>query len=158
MKLLLVYVWTAIIFPLILIFIAKPIFYFVGIDIPCDFQLCAHNLYHHLLRTQITVVKDAELIEKGFILANHRSVFDGAFDPYVARASVLARGLAQFVAFGHCFIRTIDNRTLILFRGKDTRQTIFASFVKHINSYDSEYSKRILFYPEGSRQNRIICL
>jgi len=147
-----VYAWSAIIFPLILIFIAKPIVYLTGLEVPCDFQLCAHNLYHHILQPQIVVVKDAELIEKGFILANHRTLFDGIFDPYMAKATVLGRGLAQFMSFGHYFLRAFDNRTLSMRRGKDTRQTIFASFVKHMNSYDSEYTKRILFFPEGTRQ------
>lgn len=147
------YAWTSLIFPFILIFIAKPIVYLTGLEAPCDFQLCCHNLYHHILKTKIVVVKDAELIEQGFILANHRTLFDGVFDPYMAKATALGRGLAQFMSFGHYFLRAFDHRTLTMNRGKDTRQTIFASFAKHMNSYDSEYTKRIVFFPEGTRQN-----
>jgi hypothetical protein len=148
-----VYVWSALIFPMILIFIVKPIIYLTGLEAPCDFQLCAHNLYCHVLQTKINIVKDAELIEKGFILANHRTLFDGVFDPYVARATALGRGLAHAASLGHYLLRAFDRRTLAMTRGKDTRQSIFASFVKHMNSYDSEYTKRIVFYPEGMRQS-----
>jgi hypothetical protein len=146
------YIWSGMVFPLLLICIAKPIVYLSGFEAPCDFQLCCHNLYCHLLKTKIDVVKDAELIDKGFILANHRTLFDGIFDPYMARGTALGRGLAQAASLGHYLLRLFDHRTLTMQRGKDTRQSIFGRFVKHMNSYDSEYTKRIVFYPEGTRQ------
>ena len=152
-QILVVYTWSAVIFPFLLIFIAKPIVFLTGIEAPCDFQICAHNFCYTIMRINQTIVKDTELIEKGFILANHRGAFDCIIDPYVAEASILGRFYAHFMSFGHYILRVLDHRNLVMRRGKDTRTTIFQKFITHMNSYDSPYSKRILFFPEGTRQN-----
>ena len=147
-----VFAWSALIFPPILIFIAKPLIYLVGLEAPCDFQLCTYNFCYSVMGIQHTIIKDAELIEKGFIIANHRGVFDCIFDPFIAKATILGRFYAHFMSFGHYILRIFDNRNLVMRRGKDTRQTIFNKFIIHMNSYESGYTKRILFFPEGTRQ------
>lgn len=147
-----VYVWSALIFPTILIFFAKPIIYFMGLEAPCDFQLCAHNFVYTVMGVQHTIVKDSPLIEKGFIIANHRGAFDCIIDPYVAESSILGRVYAHVISVGHYFLRAFDNRNLVMRRGKDTRHTIFEKMIAHMNSYNSPYTKRVLFFPEGTRQ------
>lgn len=95
-----------------------------------------------------TITKDEALIEKGFILANHRSWADFLLDQYSARASIMGRRMGFVAAFGAALLGYVDNRNVMFIRGKDNRRDIYEKCVKHIQK--TEF-KRIVLFAEGTR-------
>jgi hypothetical protein len=105
-------------------------------------------IIHRILRIKVDIQSDEPLIEKGFILANHRSFADFCLDQYIARASILGRRLAFYAVWCLTLFCKSENRCVMFIRGKDSRRDIYDKCVKHIQQ--SDY-KRIVFFPEGTR-------
>jgi hypothetical protein len=130
--------WSATIVPLFLITI-RPVY-----------KVDAQQYMNYIMRriTKQTITSDEQFIEKGFILANHRSWADFCIDQTTASASILGRRMAFYATFGISSMTRLDNRAVIFTRGRDSRQDIYDKCVKHIQK--SDY-KRIVFFPEGTR-------
>jgi len=103
---------------------------------------------HRVLQIKVDIQSEDPLIEKGFILANHRSWADFCLDQYTARASILGRRLAFYSVWCLTLFFRSENRCVAFVRGKDSRRDIYEKCVKHIQK--SEY-KRIVIFPEGTR-------
>jgi len=113
-----------------------------------DFQTYTTYVVNNLLRPKQRISADASLIERGYILANHRSWTDFVFEPMMSCSTIVARKEAFWVVwFSYC-LGYLDNRTVSFTRGAETRQELFSRIKQHMDM--SEY-KRILFFPEGTR-------
>jgi len=106
-------------------------------------KYCIENFF----KVKMIVTKDSEYIQSGFILSNHRSIFDFWIDPYLSKTIVISRRLAYIVfIFFHLFYE-INYGIIMLTRGKDNRQQIY----QKIKNKMKLRSNKVLFYPEGSR-------
>jgi 1-acyl-sn-glycerol-3-phosphate acyltransferase len=101
----------------------------------------------NVLKVKMIVTKDAEYIHSGFILANHRSIFDFWIDPYLAKSIVISRRLAYIVFIFMHLLHEINYGIIMIIRSKDTRQKIY----KKIKNKMKLKPEKVLFYPEGSR-------
>lgn len=99
-------------------------------------------------RIKLNASSDAPLIEQGYILANHRSWTDFAFDTMMSRGTIVGRREAFWAVWFVTCIGYLDNRIISITRGAETRQELFSRIRQHmgITNY-----KRILFFPEGTR-------
>jgi hypothetical protein len=105
-------------------------------------------IVHCILQIKLDIQSEEPLIERGFILANHRSFTDFCLDQYIANASILGRRLAFYSVWCLTLFCRSDNRCVAFIRGKDSRRNIYEKCVKHIQT--SDY-KRIVVFPEGTR-------
>ena len=99
-------------------------------------------------KVKLQLTSDAPLIETGYMLANHRSFTDFAFDPLIADSTVTGRR-AAFMAVFWCSILGYgypEHRIFSFVRGKENRQELFQRVKKHLT-----LRSRILFFPEGTR-------
>jgi len=94
------------------------------------------------LNMEIMILKDSEYIEKGFILANHRSFTDFIVDTYLTQCAFVCRRLAFLIVIFANIYHYIENGSIIINRKKDSRNSIFHKMLK----YD-----KVLFWPEGTR-------
>jgi 1-acyl-sn-glycerol-3-phosphate acyltransferase len=97
------------------------------------------------------IVSRHKLIEKGFVLANHRSFADFAIDPYYTKSTGLGRVMAFMAVFPNSILGYLDNRIIYFRRGKYTGEMLFKMCLDHMKT-DGLFTKRILFYPEGTRK------
>ena len=104
------------------------------------------------LRIQHQFTKKAHLIPHGYILANHRSFFDFAIDPYLSKSTVIGRYYAFFAVAIFSICGLIDKRIIPFNRSKTGSHTAFHLMQKHMRK-SGKYTKRILFYPEGTRRH-----
>jgi 1-acyl-sn-glycerol-3-phosphate acyltransferase len=93
------------------------------------------------------------IIERGFILANHRTWCDFAYDPYISKSSMIGRHLAFLAMSFLSLLLMLDQRCIIINR-KDKRDVVFTQIIEYMNS-NSLYSGRILVWPEGTRRDYI---
>lgn len=133
------YLWSWVIVP----------FTFVALRpfVRLDYHLNARHFIYTVLGVQHTITGE-KLIDEGFMLGNHRSFMDTMFDGYVSEANGISRSLVILGAPFIVLLSYIDNRVIFIDRGKDKRDTVYQRCVSHINRYRH---KRILFYPEGTR-------
>ena len=104
------------------------------------------HLVFNGLKTKLNLTSDEPLVETGYILANHRSWFDFAFDPFIADSAAIGRRLALNAVFWCTMLGYPENRIFSFIRGKETRGELFRRIKKHF-----ELRGRILFWPEGTR-------
>jgi 1-acyl-sn-glycerol-3-phosphate acyltransferase len=137
------YLWSWIIVPFTFV-ISRP---FVHLD----YQLnCRHFIYTVLgVKHKIT---GAKLIDQGFILPNHRSFMDVFLDGYISEATGISRYLVILGAPFVILLAYIDNRIVFINRGKDKRDGVYQRCISQLNQCQN---KRILFYPEGTRNSYI---
>ena len=133
--------WSCVVVPFLVV-ILRP---FVHLDS----KMCGHHTIYAILgvKHQITGEK---LIDRGFILPNHRSWMDFALDSYTSNGTMISRSLVILAIPFLCLLNYIDNRIIFIRLGKESRNDIYRRMVSHINRYQN---KRIVFYPEGSRNN-----
>ncbi len=98
------------------------------------------------LKIKLNLTSDEPLIETGYILANHRSWFDFAFDPFLADSAAIGRRMAYYAVFWCTMLGYSENRIFSFIRGKETRGELFQRIKKHFS-----VRNRILFFPEGTR-------
>jgi hypothetical protein len=106
--------------------------------------ICNYICYEYL-RIKHNYIKDAELIDNGFILANHRCALDMFIDTPLVKASVVGRGMVYIANAFYGILFLIEGRGIILYRGTDTRETTYAKCKRK--------GGRIIFYPEGTRNS-----
>ncbi len=94
---------------------------------------------------------EGKFIDKGFILANHRTWCDFAYDPYVSDSAIIGRTIAFVIMLFETVLGLIDKRFIMINRN-NSRNVIFQQILTFMNS-NSPYKNRILFYPEGTRKN-----
>jgi 1-acyl-sn-glycerol-3-phosphate acyltransferase len=133
------YIWSWVVVP-ICFCIMRP---FVRLD----YQTNAYHFLYTILGIKHKISGEP-LIDKGFILSNHRCFLDAIIDAYVANSTTVSRGLTIVVAPFIQLLAYIDNRTIVINRSKDNRQNVYTRCISHINQHPN---KRICFYPEGTR-------
>ena len=106
---------------------------------------CFFWLFHVRYRVHGT------FIDSGFILANHRTFCDFAYDPYVSRSAVVGRALAFASVLGSALLGFVERRFIVVQRTR-SRQEAFDA-IRRFQSADGPYSQRILFWPEGTRRS-----
>jgi 1-acyl-sn-glycerol-3-phosphate acyltransferase len=137
----LIYLWSWVIVPFTFV-ILRPF-------IRLDSHMNCHNFINTVLGVQHQITGE-KLFDEGFILSNHRSFMDIFIDAYVGKSVMMGRYLI-IIAFPFiCLLSYIDNRIIFINRGKHGRNDVYQRCISHINQYQS---KRILFYPEGTRNN-----
>ncbi len=87
-------------------------------------------------------IKENEYIERGFILANHRSLTDIVLDSTLAQCTIICRYYAFFMLLFMNIYYYLQIGLIIINRSKNTRSDIFCKMLKH---------KKVLFFPEGTR-------
>jgi 1-acyl-sn-glycerol-3-phosphate acyltransferase len=95
-------------------------------------------------------IKREKIIDKGYILCNHRSFFDFYIDPYISNSTILGRNEAVLSVSFMSLLAYLDNKIISFSRGNTSRKKLFNIIKKHIKNTNF---KRILFYPEGTRRS-----
>jgi 1-acyl-sn-glycerol-3-phosphate acyltransferase len=132
------YLWSWVIVPCSFV-ILRP---FVRLD----YNLNARHFLYTVLGIKQQITGD-KLIGEGFILANHRCFLDALIDCYVSNSIGISR---QLTILGGPFIilfAYIDNRVILINRDKDNRHDVYLRCTERL------HNKRIVFYPEGTRNN-----
>jgi len=112
-----------------------------------NWQSGSKYFLYSVLDIKHTIIWNAELIESGFILPNHRCALDFPLDCYITQSTWVARGMAYIAATMSALLIYLDGRGIVLRRGKDKRQEIYQRMLSHIETRN----KRICFWPEGTR-------
>jgi 1-acyl-sn-glycerol-3-phosphate acyltransferase len=106
-----------------------------------------------LAKIKHTIVgKNKDFIEKGFILPNHRSWFDFAFDEKIAGGSFISRNIVQYVMLFGGLLQVLENKVIRFSRGSTDRHTLYQKCLNHL----SKYNNRIIVYPEGTRMKHTV--
>ena len=105
-------------------------------------------LMFDVFKIKLQLTSDAPLIETGYMLANHRSFTDLAFDPLLADSAGVGRHAAFFALFWLSILAYgyPEHRVFSFNRGKEKRQELFQRIKKHLT-----LRSRILLFPEGTR-------
>jgi hypothetical protein len=92
-----------------------------------------------------------KFIDKGFILANHRSTTDLWFDTLISESSSIGRHLATLSVLFYGLLVIIENKYISINRNK-SREIIFKIIINHMKNINYKYNNRMLFWPEGTRR------
>ncbi len=106
----------------------------------------AHHIIFNRLNVKIHSTSDEVLIEKGFILANHRTFTDFVLDPFISGSAVIGRRMGFFAVFWCSILGIPEHRIFMFIRGKEKRDVLFQRMKKHFL-----LRSRLLFFPEGTR-------
>jgi hypothetical protein len=119
------------------------------INKPKYWTFCA-KLFIKMLNVKIILLeKSYPRIIKGFILANHRSMFDAAFDPLINDSIVIGRYKATMSMLFFTILGYFENR-IISIRKYTKRNQLFNKIKNFLSSNDTI---NILFFPEAMRKN-----
>ncbi len=122
---------------------------FVYTDIWATITRITFYLYN---RSQYVLLPNSStLIDKGFILPNHRSWYDFFYDPYITKSTIVGRMASILGSLNYGLIGMIEKR-FILIKRSSSRQESFKKVINYINNGKRYYNKRILFFPEGTRK------
>ncbi len=112
-----------------------------------------HKYAEHFIKNvcgiRHTMTADEPLIEAGYVLANHRSWFDFAIDPYLASSCIMGRNMGFIAVFFFSLLGYIDDIIVCFSRGSETRFELFSRIKQHIKNHKTR--NRILIWPEGTR-------
>ena len=108
-------------------------------------------LLKQLLGINQLTLKGSNLIDKGFILCNHRSIFDIPFDPYTTESTTVGRIGACLFGNMASLLGVFSGRGIWFSRGNTDRNQLMNMLLERMNG-DKPYNKRMLFYPEGTRK------
>ena len=92
--------------------------------------------------TQQKEQKVPTFIKNGFIITNHRSFTDLFLDVYLTQGDYVGRLLAVAIVTIWGIQSIVENRCILLQRGKDNRNTLWEKISKH---------KLIIYWAEGTR-------
>ena len=106
------------------------------------------------LDIKVNFVKKEKKIN-GFILSNHRSWLDFSYDNYFMNSTPLGRNLAFWAMAFWGLLHYKENRIIAFRRKGANRKKIYQLCKKHLTS-KSNFSERVLFYPEGTRMKYTI--
>jgi 1-acyl-sn-glycerol-3-phosphate acyltransferase len=115
------------------------------------------KLFFFVTRTKIKFTENSQqLIPHGFILCNHRSWTDFAFDPLHAKSSFITRRLALIGCLFAAVLGLFEKRVIWFVRPKKNSKEkishkIFEMCLQHLKK-NGKYCDRIMFYPEGTRK------
>ena len=105
----------------------------------------------NLINLKQQYISRAKLIDKGYILSNHRCFLDFSLDPVCTRSSIIGRYKPFFCMPILSFLGVLDNRLIAFKRGETSKEQIMNKINKHFNK-KGLFSQRVLFYPEGTRK------
>ena len=88
-------------------------------------------------------------IDTGFLLANHRTWVDFAYDPFISGSAVVGRAAAFWAMLGFSLLGFLENRLIVVSRSKNRNETFTA--IRHFIHSKGLYCRRVLFWPEGTR-------
>ena len=114
-------------------------------------KLFAANGTITYLGVKIVYINNQKRLEQGFFLANHRSFTDFFIDTILSESTVISRHLATACVLPGAILSMIDGRFISINRNK-SRDEIFNVVKAHLQE-NRYYSKRILFFPEGTRKS-----
>ena len=106
-----------------------------------------YNVFFKLLR--ICHCVQGTFIDTGFILANHRTWVDFAYDPFISGSAVVGRAAAFWAMLGCSLLGFLENRFIIMSRSKNRNETFTA--IRHFIHSKGFDGRRVLFWPEGTR-------
>jgi hypothetical protein len=117
----------------------------------------AYFSMYHILGIEHTITNDAELIESGFCISNHRCFLDCLIEPYLSKSSIIIRGMSIAVVPFVVLFTYLTNVMLMINRGVDHRDAVYARCAEFLTASkdlpQNNYQRRITFYPEGSRMS-----
>lgn len=150
---LLMYLWIFIILPTI-----GTIFSWITIISGFDlYDIFASHAMYYFFGIEHSIERDAELIESGFCLSNHRCFFDCILDAYLMKSSMIIRGMSIVVVPFLVLFTYTTNVMLMISRGVDHRDAVYARCAEFLDSSTElpihRYRRRISFYPEGTRMS-----
>jgi len=132
--------------PLIFL-ILYPIFKLLNINDSWKFH--PYIILYYILGIKHNVKNKYKLINKGYVLCNHRSFFDFPHDAYISDSSVLSRRAAALISgIATIYYHYILRRMVIFKRGSINRKELFIKMKDNL-----KFNNRIMFYPEGTRNN-----
>jgi 1-acyl-sn-glycerol-3-phosphate acyltransferase len=133
-------------------------FFFIPISFVCwimnidiDFWKLITNKMIDFLGVNIHSISEQKRVNSAFFLANHRSWGDFFIDPILSESTVISRHAATMSVLPGAIIGMFAGRFISINR-KKTRSEIFGLIENHIKQ-NRYYSKRILFFPEGTRKS-----
>ena len=104
-----------------------------------------------LLRIKQITLPGSKKIEKGFIICNHRSIFDIPYDPYTMDGITVGRTGACLFGNMASVLGIFSGRGIWFNRGKTSRNELMKMIMDRLSSPNINH-KRVVFYPEGSRK------
>jgi 1-acyl-sn-glycerol-3-phosphate acyltransferase len=112
-------------------------------------SMATYNFGFIILNLKYSI--SGEFIKQGFILSNHRTWCDFAYDPYVSDSAIVGRFMAFFALSLQSLVGAIENRMIVIDRNKP-RHVSFEKIINYMNS-GYRYSKKVLLWPEGTRKS-----
>ena len=107
---------------------------------------------HKVMDTNLTPHPNTQpLIERGYVLANHRCFADFASDPYLSHSTVISRGIVMFATLFSGIQLWLEDRIIFIQRGKTNAQSIAAHMIRTMDRPQNPIA-RYIFYPEGTRR------
>ena len=112
-------------------------------------------IYAKLFFPQIIELSSEKIIEKGFIIVNHRSFTDFIIEPIITNSAIIGRSMAYVTCLFASLIGIYDKRLIVIDNKRKNREKVF-SIVQNFMDSKSPYKNRILFFPEGTRLRHTI--
>lgn len=91
------------------------------------------------------------LIERGYVLANHRSFTDFCIDAYISKSSVISRLMVVGVTLFTGSQMWLEERITFIHRGKSSAASVAARMIRVMERKKNPIA-RYIFYPEGTRR------
>jgi hypothetical protein len=91
------------------------------------------------------------LIERGYVLANHRSFADFGIDHYLSTSTTIARGMVLPATLFTGLQNWLEERIVFINRGKSSAANVAAQMIRTMERPHNPIA-RYLFYPEGTRR------
>ena len=110
-------------------------------------------LLFRYLGVNIKYVTDVKRINKGFFLANHRTWADFFIDILLSESAIVGRCAAFAAVLPGSILGYLDGRTILMDRSKSRKET-FDNILDHLHT-DGAFTKRIMFFPEGTRKKHL---
>ncbi len=111
---------------------------------PTLWEINAKFLIKVLLGTSQITTRDGELIKNGFILCNHRSLFDLPYDSYMMEASSVGRINSILLSNLAGILFFLYERAITIIRGRTNRNQFMLNALKQ-NLKEGEGNKRLLW-------------
>jgi 1-acyl-sn-glycerol-3-phosphate acyltransferase len=116
-------------------------------------KLVAAERCLQFLGTKIVRINNVKKLEQAFFLANHRTFADFFIDPLLSESTAISRHAATLSVLPGALMGILDGRFISINRNK-SRDEIFGQIEEHMKQ-NRYYSKRILFFPEGTRKSHM---
>jgi hypothetical protein len=108
-------------------------------------------IINNILQVNNIKINDRKIIDKGYIIANHCSVYDIFHDVYYTKSVPVADWKILYKLPFTLSLIILCNRIFIFNRDKKNidRSKLFSNIKSKLNNIKNKEYSRILFYPEG---------